>query len=221
MKTVQEYFIELEQEKLINTYFNLYPIQYETFNSDFSINEIKNKCYKKIKGYISILKNLESIIPENNKQSILFAYKTINNNNNKSIDLSFVILNDLIQQGTKSTTYNFEYMEPEQIISFLVADTQLVKENIYEIMSRVLNFIIYDFISRIEKDVKSFKQMILEAFEKSIKEIFEKTDEQNKNVEINNNRENELFSKVYNARMEYIKYSQINELYKLRLSLMN
>ena len=145
MKTVQEYFIELEQEKLINTYFNLYPIQYETFNSDFSINEIKNKCYKKIKGYISILKNLESIIPENNKQSILFAYKTINNNNNKSIDLSFVILNDLIQQGTKSTTYNFEYMEPEQIISFLVADTQLVKENIYEIMSRVLNFIIYDF----------------------------------------------------------------------------
>ena len=63
--------------------------------------------------------------------------------------------------------------------------------------------------------------MILEAFEKSIKEIFEKTDEQNKNVEINNNRENELFSKVYNARMEYIKYSQINALYKLRLSLMN
>lgn len=220
MKTVQDYLKELDKEKLINTYFNLYPIKYETFNHDFSISEIKNKCYKQIKGYIFVLKNLEPIILEKQEQRILFAYEIINNQI-KGIDISFISLDNLIKGKMEIPIYSIECMAPEQIVYFLVADTLLLKNNIYEVMSHILNIISLDFASRINKNIKSFRQIIVDAAKKALTEVFEMKNENNQNLDEIDLKENELFVKAYQAKTEYTKYSQRKELCKIRSFLMN
>ena len=138
MKTVQYYLKKLKTKKLIEAYMRKDPIKYkEEYFKNLTINQIDEFCTKKIKDFIKRLRTLK--IKKKKSKSILFAFKTeYSDIDTFGIRVDLIKLDEFIKSPNEVQGYAYEHLKHNEMLGFLVADTDFNKEHIYEIMAEFM-----------------------------------------------------------------------------------
>ena len=218
MRTIQEYFRELDTEKLIETYLTEYPINYKDFrNKDMTISQIEEYVNKKLHDFIERMK---TITVENRKDSfrgILYVHRCIKDGlNDQSYCLADIV--EILSGDIKETDYGYDILPQAEIMGFLVAETEMTQRYIYELAANVM----YEasFFGFEEED----KQEVVEELKKRTEEIKSGTTEYHTWEEFKKEcdfdeespDETELHNKVVRASYDYSKHSAMKELNKIR-----
>lgn len=74
MKTVQEKLREANKIKLIDAYFDKYPVRLDDFDDDISIGEARKHARQVISDYIDRLCNLKVEKTDDNKTWLFYVY---------------------------------------------------------------------------------------------------------------------------------------------------
>lgn len=139
MKTIQEYIKNLEEEKIIEEYFCMFPIAYESIPTrvNLTILEIRERRKDKLKKYLRRLRRLKVEAPKDGKIGILYASKCYSTEFN---DVAFHMscLDEMQEQKEECASYAYEFIKQEEILGFLVADTKFTQEHIYEVVADFL-----------------------------------------------------------------------------------
>lgn len=223
MRTIQEYFRDLDMEKLIETYLTEYPINYKDFrNKDMSISQIEERVNKKLHDFIERMK---AITVENRKDSfrgILYVHRCIKDGlNDQSYCLADIA--EILSGDIKETDYGYDILPQAEIMGFLVAETEMTQRYIYELAANVMyeaSFFgfeeedkqeVVEELKKSTEEIKSgtTKYHTWEEFKKELSDIGCDFDEESSD-------ETELHNKVVRASYDYSKYSAMKELNKIR-----
>ena len=183
MKTVQQYLMELDTDKLLDQYFFDYPIDYGLFlHKELTVAQIRQRHFYRTRQFIHHLCELTIKENEDKKTCILLAYRIVNNDGmSHDIDCALVYKDDVLKNGSDAQVYAFLLTEQREIVGFLVSDNEFTLRHIYELMANVLHeatFFGYDEETqrkKIEETIESFenaKECDAIPFEK-IKEEFQ------------------------------------------------
>lgn len=139
MKTIQEYIKRLEEDKIIEEYFCMFPIAYESIPTrvNLSILEIRERRKDKLKKYLNRLRRLKVNAPKDGKIGILYASKCYSTEFN---DVAFHMscLDEMKAQKGECASYAYEFIRQEEILGYLVADSKFTQEHIYEVVADFL-----------------------------------------------------------------------------------
>lgn len=223
MKNVQYYLNTLNLKELVNTYF--YRIKdslLENTDNDASIKELELRAKFEIIKYIKKLQNLS--VKELDNQGILLAYEGFMFETTTEPVFSMIYKKDLIENKEtldKVESYAYELTPNEEIMGFLVSDSEYTQKHIYELIADVLyeaSFFGYEETEKLQikeellQSVKDIEKNITEtiSWEESKKKLFS-------NVYIYEKDEfqHELLSKIISNIQDYNKYSLIKELSNL------
>lgn len=224
MKIVQEYLKEADEERLIHEYFYMHPINYEELKdkTELSIKEIKKRIQDNLKAYIKRLQNIKTEPSDDGKTYILYAYKTLKDGF-EDVSYSLICLQELIEKGNDVSDYDYSFSKQEEIMGYLISDTDYTQKHIYGVLSDVLY----------EASLFGFEQEHLveekAKIEESIKEMEEgnnttySMDELRKKWGIEKEEADEeadrLRYKMMDATIAYEKYCRNKELNKLKENL--
>lgn len=137
MKTVQHYLKKLKTKKLVEAYFERYPIDYNVKEiENLSVKMIKYLNYMQIRKFIKKLRKLK--IKQPKQESILYAYRCIDDDSMPRLEVSLVYRDDILQNGIEATSYAYEFHKQSEIMGFLIADTELTQSYIYDVLADVL-----------------------------------------------------------------------------------
>jgi len=168
MKTIQEYLRNLEEEKIIEEYFCMFPIAYESIPTrvNLTILEIRERRKEKLKKYLHRLQRLKTEVPKDGKVGILYAAKCYSTEFN---DVAFHMscLDEMQEQKEKCASYAYEFIKQEEILGFFVADTKFTQEHIYEVVADFLfeaSFFGYA-QEGLEKEKAKLEETVLDAEE--------------------------------------------------------
>ena len=136
MKTVQEYLCDLDEDRLIETYLYIHPIQFEELNNvDLSVAEIIEKYKTKLHKYIDRLRTLP--IKRTDTAGIFYVHRIIKDGMNDQ-DYCMIDLNELLEKGYDAPDYSYIFTEQSEIMGWQVADTWLTQYYIYELIADVM-----------------------------------------------------------------------------------
>lgn len=143
VKTVQEWLKEVDIEQLINEYFYTYPVKVNDIreeDSGLTIKEVKERRRKMMEKYINRLINLKVKSSDDGDDYILFAYNVFMEDF-ENIDYALVSKKELLESDFNERVcdnYSFMLSNQEEIMGYLVADTNLTKINICGLLVYVL-----------------------------------------------------------------------------------
>ena len=163
MKTIQEVLCELDTEKLLNTYFCEYPIEYTHYRGmNLTVDEIDERFKNIMLHYIERLKTMP--IQECDDKSILYVHRCIKDG---YPDQCYCLanMNEVLSSDFTETSYGYELSPQAEIMGFLVAETELTKRYLYELAASVLYEASFFGIEE-EK-----KQDTIDSMERSINDI--------------------------------------------------
>jgi len=223
MKTIQDYFRELDRDKLIDTYLYLYPVNYDLLENgqDRSIRQIRTAIREDLASFIDRLINMKAVPAE--EPCILFGYRCINDDFD-DVDFTMIKAKELEGDLSAVSGYAFEFCKQEEIMSYLVSEAPLTQRYIYELAAYVMDEA--SFFGFEQEDLETE----LEKLDKSIKEIEDGTAEYISYEELKadldaesgldpdeeSEDEKELHSKVILAKIEYTEHSKVKELNALK-----
>lgn len=139
MKTIQEYIKRLEEDKIIEEYFCMFPIAYESIPTrvNLSILEIRERRKDKLKKYLSRLRRLKVKAPKDGKVGVLYASKCYSTEFN-NIAFHMSCLDEMREQKEECASYAYEFIKQEEILGYIVADSKFTQEHIYEVVADFL-----------------------------------------------------------------------------------
>ena len=218
MKTVHQYLNELDSNKIIESYLSLFPIEYESEEYEgLTVKEIREKTEADLKEQIERLKQIAPVLPENGNYGILFASRIIQDGT-KTETYHLVRINELIQKGSKAETYAFDFNAQNEIMGYLIAETELTQHFIYDLIANVLNEAFFfgyeqeylnDFLNELDKAIAEIKDGTAELV--SAEELFEGVIFEGDETET----EKDIHREIMNYECAYANLSKENELDKI------
>lgn len=169
MKNVQTYLKELDREKLIDYFLERDPIPYHKPEwADWIVSDVTEHCRKEISDFIDRLCNLE-IKPSEDGICLFFVHYIMENMFEEPC-FSLVHLNEFKADPDNAYSYAYEFQDQAEIVGYLVAETPLTLEYIYELMADIM----YEasFFGFEQEDLPEEKEKLLQA-----KEAMEEGDE--------------------------------------------
>lgn len=137
MKNVQTYLKELEREKLIDCFLERDPIPYHKSNrADWIVSDVTEHCRKQISDFIDRLCKLE--IKTSKDGDCVFFVHYIMENLYEEPCFSLVHLSEFKADLYNAYSYAYEFQDQAEIAGYLVADTPLTQEYIYELMADIM-----------------------------------------------------------------------------------
>ena len=141
MKTIQEYLKQAERSRLVDLYIERYhPVDYEHAEkyADMTLSEIREMSRKKIGEYVDHLCSLTIDKSEKSSRCILYARRDIKKEF-PEIEVEMMDMEELVQIGIENAKdYAYYYTPQAEIMGFVVADTPLTQQYIYEVMASVM-----------------------------------------------------------------------------------
>ena len=142
MKTVQKYLKEVNKDELINTYFYNYPVKLHELNilyNKVSVEKVRKHYYDKLSNYITRLINLE-IKPSNDDYTNIFLVcNCLGDENDYECTL---ICKEELQNLPEEEWYLRRYCcmltNQEEIMGYYIADTELTKYYLYNLLAYIL-----------------------------------------------------------------------------------
>lgn len=221
MKTIQEHLRELDTEKLISTYLSEYPTDYRHIeNRELTLAQIDERIITKLFEFIERMRNIS--IREIDDKHILYVHRCLEEG---VYEQSYCLANmrEVMSGDFTETSYAYELTPQEEIMGFLVAETEMTKRYIYGLAVSVLyeaSFFGYeeeekqDAIDSLEQGIKElesgdFHSHTFEDFKKEMKLNGEPFDDESPD-------EFELHLAAVKAGNEYSRHSALKELGKIR-----
>lgn len=144
MKTIQEVLRTLNRKDLEGAYFYKYsPAFWELRHNDVrTIKELKEYISRDFQFYVDRLCSMETKSPENEKVKILYAHKQIWDTawcDDIAIDLIYA--DEIMDAKDLSEVrhYAYEFAPQEEALGYLVADTKLTQDHLYDVAVNFLN----------------------------------------------------------------------------------
>ena len=140
MNTVQEWLQSLAAEKIAREYMLRYPVAlWEINDKELTIKEVENRYNKAFLDYIEHLKTL-CVKPLVDKKYVFFGHGYMEKELHEEVQASLVCLEELMEAKDldKVSTYAYTYDSQEEIMGYLIADTEYTKRNIYDIIVEIL-----------------------------------------------------------------------------------
>ncbi|WP_270457092.1 DUF6557 family protein [Lactobacillus gasseri] len=158
MRTVQEVLKNIDEDKLIENYFNEHPLMVNKFDDDMTIGQIKSGSKKLMKEYIDRLRSLNTTT--NKDQMIYYVYEYLHDTSLEQY-IAVSPLAELREKGAQSSSYGIEYTKQEEILGYYVANTDLTQYYLLDVMVEIL----WDasFFGINQEDLEDAKQELEEA----------------------------------------------------------
>ena len=219
MKTVQECFREVNEERLIRYYLYKYPINLdEILNENLTVRAAKELIWDKLKKYIEYLRNIEVENSQNGEEGILFYHKKLENGFPDDTN-SLVYLNELREKMEEADTYDYMFTKQTSVVGFYVADTEMTQEHIIPLLADVMHITsVFGFEQeRLQENIDK----LMESAEKVENEntVYYSLDDMREILGLKKEKEDpmedELRRTVNRAAFEYDKYCRKRELREL------
>lgn len=138
MKTVQEYFREADIDELIRLYLCEHPVNIDKIKEleQQSVGQIMQVIKDKLARYIE---RLRTITPSTDDEYyVFFAHKTMGKYGYE-ISYSLAYLEDILKKDINEIqTYSYILSKHEEIVQYQVADTELTKQNIENLLIDIM-----------------------------------------------------------------------------------
>jgi hypothetical protein len=135
MKTVQEVLKHLDENKLIEHFFYEHLLMVNKFDDDMTIGQIKPNSKKMMKTYVDRLRSLNTT--PNKDQMIYYVYEYLHDTSLEQY-IAVSPLAELREKGAQSSSYGIEYTKQEEILDYYVADTDLTRYYLLDVMVEIL-----------------------------------------------------------------------------------
>ena len=223
MKNVQYYLNYLNLEELVDTYFNrIKNFLLNEIDKDVSINKLSRIMKDNIKMYINKLQKIP--LKESENQSILLAYEGFLFETTTEPVFVLIHEKELIENKndlSKVETYAYELSPNEEIMGYLISESEYTQKYIYDLIADVLyeaSFFGYDETKKLEVrkelqySVKEIEEGILKtkSWEDCKKELFSDV-----YIYEKDEYQSELMTKIIADIGNYNRYSLIRELSNL------
>lgn len=132
MKILQDYLKEADKEQLIDEYMINHPLTFrDLMDSDKSVKEIVLHMRQTLSSFID---HLCSITPNVDLKAVpTLIVLPVYDNWFADEDTTLVHLSDGMD-GDRYTTYAYEFCPHEEIVGFFVAETELTRHNLSQVM---------------------------------------------------------------------------------------
>lgn len=139
MKTVQEYFMTVNADMLINHYLYDHPVNLNDVSDDNQmIGDVKKHIRTVLKDYIERLRSVDIEKNEDGKEYILFVHK-IQSEGVADDSYSLVCLQELREEGVEAQTYSYIFDRQAKIMGFKVSDAKYTQKNIIGLLADVMH----------------------------------------------------------------------------------
>lgn len=138
MRTIQEYFRDLDTEEIIETYLEEYPISYRDFrNKNTTISQIEERVNKILRDFIERMKTINVENRKDSFRGIFYVHRCIKD---ELKDQSYCLANiaEILSGDIKETDYGYYALSQAEIMGFLVAETEMTQRYIYELAANVM-----------------------------------------------------------------------------------
>lgn len=191
MKTVRNFLLELDEQKLMDCFYEQYYFEIAKNDDDYSnktIKQIKNQSDKYVRELINHLKTLPLKELNYKETGVFFVYGDKYDSNFPMFGLTYI--KDLINNGVESQLYAYETRRQEEVLNYFVPETNYTKDYVYQLFASILWELSFFGIKQEKLDsfLKEFDERLLES-EKEINEIYnnsKKLEDINKLSEIKN-----------------------------------
>lgn len=169
MKTVQEWLKEVDEEELVSAYFFRFPIDYEDIffyeneATKLPLKTIRERLRAALVGFIHRLKKLT---PGVGRSEVFFATKVYQEGRSR-IETMMCDVDELLTQKCPER-YDWSLMDFEQVMGYWIADTELTRESIYDVLACILKELSFD----------GYTQEEHKAGQERIAEILRETEEE-------------------------------------------
>lgn len=140
MKTVQTVLREADRDKLLDSlaYDQLYDTQLLLELKDKTIEEIQEACRNHMNALIDHLLSLQAAASDHIALYMCEASSFDRAFNREDKTLNLIDLNE-IRQDIYASSYAFEFTDWSEALGYLVADTKLTQDYLYDLLSQFLN----------------------------------------------------------------------------------
>jgi len=136
MKRVQDYFKQVDTNRLIACYIHKYDLKLsEILDNELTVGKLKKDINQTIRNYIEHLCSLPIIGDQ--KKYILFTFEKIRELG-EPID-SLVCIEDLKEYGVGAPLYSYHFKSQTQIMSYFVSEDKYTQQNIIELLADVMS----------------------------------------------------------------------------------
>ncbi len=141
MKTVQECLREIDIEKLLDSYLSIPFIRDEMIEvmkkkDSVTGKEIWDLFRDRIRKYIESMRN--TAVEPSEELSVLYVYEVLEGSIRERFWHGLVPISELKEKGVEAEDYSYTLCPHKQVAGFLVADTELTRDNILGLMTDVL-----------------------------------------------------------------------------------
>ena len=137
MKTVQEWIIETDIDKLADAYFYKYPIEYERcINSEKTVAEIKKSFRKRFYEFTEQLKSIEPKSLGDDEQGIFFCHKTYGKDM-RNPETVLCIQSEILACDIPQT-YSWILTDFDEIMGYYIAETETTVRNINDVLAQII-----------------------------------------------------------------------------------
>lgn len=139
MKTVQEYFMTVNADMLINHYLYDHPVNLNDVSDDNQmIGDVKKHIRTVLKDYIERLRSVDIEKNEDGKEYVLFVHK-IQSEGVADDSYSLVCLQEFREEGVEAQTYSYIFDRQAKIMGFKVSDAKYTQKNIIGLLADVMH----------------------------------------------------------------------------------
>ena len=137
MKTVHEWIKETDVDKLADTYFYEYPIEYERYiNSEKTVSEIKDAYRKRFYEFIEQLKSIEPKVLSDDERGIFFFHKAYGRDM-KNPETVLCFESDILKCDNPQT-YSWILTDFDEIMGYCIAETESTIKNINDVLVQII-----------------------------------------------------------------------------------
>lgn len=139
MKKVQEYFKEVNEEELIDSYFYDHPIEYEKeYFMDKTVESIRENAKSRVRDYIERLRTLPIEASEDGKIGIFLVHKIPASIDSNAFNAYCLVhMDELFSEG-KAESYAYEFCRQEEILGWYIADNPYTQENLTDLLVDIM-----------------------------------------------------------------------------------
>ena len=141
MRTVKEILMELNEDRLCKVFFEHYGIleayEYEEErNQNKTIGQFRKERIEYAKRLISRLKQLEPKRTAKNERGVFFVYEL--KHYKEGLCFPMTTIGELKKHGIKAMNFAYEIERQEKILGWYIAETQMTKKYIYDLLADIL-----------------------------------------------------------------------------------
>lgn len=229
MKTMQAVLRELDTEELEETYLYDHSPKLRELskNDDRSVCQLRQDFSRKFSDYLQRLRTLEIEPSEDSRTGILYVHKIMGEDSwfpQETIDL--IYMDELLaaEDFIKISHYAFGFIRQEVALGFLVAETKLTQDHLYDVASYFLyemSFFGYK-QEELEEEMRGLEESVREFKEHPERMIRYNYSEWEKEFGLPEEeeypKEQELLDAIHSGCQEYNDYCDGIELEKIKES---